>query len=51
MFALISVDDILDTGFNSKLISKIIFTLSSIFVIKYLGPLHYFLGIEVTLIG
>lgn len=44
---LLYVDDIILTGSNSFLLSRILYTLQSHFATKDLGPLHYFLGIEV----
>lgn len=44
---LVYVDDILITGSDSAYISSLIKTLSSRFVMKDLGSLSYFLGIEV----
>ncbi|KAJ0581064.1 putative RNA-directed DNA polymerase [Helianthus annuus] len=48
VYALIYVDDIIITGNNDQTVSHIIQRLSSMFAIKDLGPLHYFLGIEVV---
>lgn len=45
---LIYVDDIVITGSDSSYITSLINKLSQRFVMKDLGPLHYFLGIEVT---
>lgn len=42
------VDDIIVTGSDSTFISSLIQSLSSKFVMKDLGALHYFLGLEVT---
>lgn len=42
------VDDILLTSHSHQLVSNIISTLSSAFVMKDLGPLPYFLGVEVV---
>ncbi|KAM2890152.1 hypothetical protein COP2_008613 [Malus domestica] len=47
VFILVYVDDILVTGPNSAECRKVIHQLSSLFPIKDLGPLHYFLGLEV----
>lgn len=46
VFVLIYVDDILVTGYNSQYLSDFIKRLNSIFALKDLGPLSYFLGIE-----
>ena len=48
MILLLYVDDIVLTGSDSSLLSTFISTLGVEFEIKDLGPLHYFLGIEVT---
>lgn len=47
MLVLVYVDDLIITGSNSALISPVIHDLSSAFVMKDLGDLLYFLGIEV----
>lgn len=44
---LVYVDDIVITGSNTVFISDLIAKLSSKFVMKDLGPLSYFLGIEI----
>lgn len=44
---LLYVDDIIITGNNSAHISSLIDVLSSTFELKDLGPLSYFLGIQV----
>ncbi|CAN6696448.1 unnamed protein product [Malus baccata var. baccata] len=47
VFILVYVDDILVTGPNPQTCKDTISQLSTLFPIKDLGPLHYFLGIEV----
>ena len=47
LVVLIYVDDIIVTGTHSESISQLILSLGHHFAIKDLGPLHYFLGIEV----
>lgn len=47
VICLIYVDDILLTGNDSVFIKSIISQLSSSFPVKDLGPLHFFLGLEV----
>jgi len=42
------VDDIIITGSSTHAIKSLISHLSSRFALKDLGPLHYFLGIEVS---
>lgn len=48
LFLLIHVDDMVLTGNNSNLIATVTEFLTSHFKIKDLGPLHFFLGIQVT---
>jgi hypothetical protein len=48
IYMLVYVDDILLTGTHPSVISAIIMKLQSEFPLKDLGPLHYFLGIQVT---
>ncbi|KAI3799323.1 hypothetical protein L1987_34616 [Smallanthus sonchifolius] len=48
VYILVYVDDIIITGNNNSAINGIINCLSSIFPLKDLGQLHYFLGIEVV---
>jgi len=48
LFLLIYVDDILVTGNSKNLVQDFIQRLSYVFALKDLGPLHYFLGVEVT---
>ncbi|TQD90539.1 hypothetical protein C1H46_023885 [Malus baccata] len=47
VIVLVYVDDILVTGPNSQLCQQFIQQLSTQFPVKDLGPLHYFLGLEV----
>ena len=47
IYFLLYVDDILLTGSNDRLLQSFIATLGSGFDIKDLGPLHYFLGLQV----
>ncbi|VVA35516.1 PREDICTED: Retrovirus-related Pol poly from, partial [Prunus dulcis] len=47
VFILVYVDDILVTGPSSLACHQVIKQLSSIFPVKDLGPVHYFLGLEV----
>ncbi|CAN6707056.1 unnamed protein product [Malus baccata var. baccata] len=47
VFSFVYVDDILVTGPNPKACKDTTSQLSTLFPIKDLGPLHYFLGIEV----
>jgi Reverse transcriptase (RNA-dependent DNA polymerase) len=48
IYLLVYVDDIIIIGNDSTLIDRLLTTLSSNFLIKDLGDLHYFLGIEVS---
>ena len=48
LYVLVYVDDIIITGDNPTVISSLISRLESRFPIKNLGPLRYFLGIEVS---
>lgn len=45
---LVYVDDIVITCSSQKVVDNLIRALSSLFPIKDLGRLHYFLGIEVV---
>ena len=45
---LVYVDDIIITGSSSTVVTDLISTLSSFFALKDLGPLHHFLGIQVS---
>ncbi|KAD6794805.1 hypothetical protein E3N88_05701 [Mikania micrantha] len=47
VYVLIYVDDIIVTGNNTNAINDVIANLGTSFVVKDLGDLHYFLGIEV----
>lgn len=47
VYILVYVDDIIITGSTSKIISEVVRGLSTRFSLKDLGPLHYFLGVEV----
>ena len=47
MYLLLYVDDILLTGSSNTLLNMLIFQLSSTFSMKDLGPVHYFLGIQI----
>lgn len=46
MFLLLYVDDMLLTGNNNDLLQQLITSLNSVFRMKDMGPLHYFLGIQ-----
>ncbi|CAL2270230.1 unnamed protein product [Prunus armeniaca] len=48
VFILVYVDDILVTGSSPSACQQVIQHLSSQFPVKDLGPLHYFLGLQVT---
>ena len=48
LILLLYVDDMLLTGSDSQLLSSFIQLLHTEFAMKDLGPLHHFLGIEVT---
>lgn len=48
LYILVYVDDIIITGNNSSNIRSTIFMLHQNFALKDLGPLNYFLGIQVT---
>ena len=50
MVLLLYVDDIILTGNNPSTLDKFIHSLAKEFEIKDLGPLHYFLGLEVSLV-
>lgn len=48
IFILIYVDDIIITGSSLQEVQNLISKLSSCFALKDLGPLHYFLGVQVN---
>ena len=48
LYVLVYVDDIIVTGSSDKVINAFITSISSRFLLKDLGPLTYFLGVEVT---
>jgi hypothetical protein len=48
LYMLVCVDDIILTGTHPSLIAAVIGKLQQEFPLKDLGPLHYFLGIQVT---
>jgi hypothetical protein len=48
MFLLVYVDDIILVSSSSTAASRLVQNLQSEFEVKDLGPLHYFLGIEVA---
>ena len=48
IYILIYVDDIIVTGNSQKKIDDIVSNLNTLFAQKDMGPLRYFLGIEVT---
>ncbi|XP_075103758.1 uncharacterized protein LOC142178326 [Nicotiana tabacum] len=45
---LVYINDLILTGSSKSFIANLILKLSSTFALKNLGPLHYFLGIEVS---
>jgi histone deacetylase 1/2 len=47
IFVLVYVDDIIVTSSSNKAITALLQDLGSVFILKDLGDLHYFLGIEV----
>ncbi|KAJ0975586.1 hypothetical protein J5N97_017551 [Dioscorea zingiberensis] len=47
IYLLVYVDDIIITGSDPSFISRFIGVLNNTFSLKDLGPLHYFLGVEV----
>ncbi|XP_015867116.2 uncharacterized mitochondrial protein AtMg00810-like [Ziziphus jujuba] len=47
LWVLVYVDDIIITGNNTKLLNWFVTQLDNVFSLKDLGPLHFFLGIEV----
>jgi Reverse transcriptase (RNA-dependent DNA polymerase) len=48
ILVLVYVDDIIITGSDVTFVNSLISSLISQFSLKYLGPLHFFLGIQVT---
>ena len=48
MYFLVYVDDIIVTGSSSTAIAHLTATLATTFVVRDLGDIHYFLGIEVN---
>jgi hypothetical protein len=48
MFILVYIDDIIVVGSSSLAVDALLCDLSADFALKDLGPLHYFLGIQVT---
>ena len=48
MYLLVYVDEIIITGSSSSLVSALVKQLDSVFSLKQLGVLDYFLGIEVN---
>lgn len=48
IYLLLYVYDMLLTGNNDQLIQKLLVTLNGTFRMKDMGPVHYFLGIQVT---
>ena len=51
LVVLVYIDDIIVTYSNSLLIEQLISSLNSCFALKDLGPLNFFLGIEVLNFG
>ncbi|KAM6582045.1 hypothetical protein CsatB_009047 [Cannabis sativa] len=47
-YLLVYVDDIIVIGSHAKEVSTLISNLSSLFALKDLGNLHYFLGVQIT---
>ena len=48
IYLLLYVDDIIITGNNSQHVSSLIAALSSVFELKGLGDLNYFLGVQIS---
>ena len=48
IYLLLYVDDIILTGNNSNHVSSLVHALSSVFDLKDLGDLHYFLGVQIS---
>lgn len=51
MWLLLYVDDIVRTSNNPSLLQHFITALGHVFELKDLGPLHYFLGLQVSTSG
>jgi hypothetical protein len=51
IFALVYVDDIILTGSSAATVNSLIKTLSIDFLVKDLGLLNFFLGVEVNHVG
>ena len=47
MYLLLYVDDILLTASSSDLLHWVVNTINAEFTLKDMGPVHYFLGIQV----
>lgn len=48
VFFLVYVDDIIVTGLSTAVVNEVISGLKKDFAVRDIGPLHYFLGVEVT---
>ena len=48
IYLLLYVDDIIITGNNSQHVSSLIAAISSVFELKDLGVLNYFLGVQIS---
>ncbi|XP_071740612.1 uncharacterized mitochondrial protein AtMg00810-like [Rutidosis leptorrhynchoides] len=51
MYILVYVDDIIVTGNNPDVIERLVRQLGSTFALKDIGPLNYFLGVEIVPFG
>ncbi|CAL0299924.1 unnamed protein product [Lupinus luteus] len=49
IYILVYVDDLIITGTNATLIQRFITQLHTVFALKDLGSLHYFLGLQITM--